>query len=75
MTDSAANVGSEARLWQTSDALRGSIGAAEFKPVVLGPIFLRSSSAAFVEQHATLLAEKKQGANPEQAETLCREAA
>ncbi len=39
-SESAANVGYEAQLWQMADALRGSMDAAEYKHVVLGPIFL-----------------------------------
>jgi len=33
-----ANVGYEAQLWQMADALRGSMDAAEYKHVVLGPL-------------------------------------
>ena len=48
-----------------ADALRGSMDAAEYKHVVLGLIFLKYISDAFEEQHAALLAEKAQGADPE----------
>src|SRR3989475_2864644 len=48
-----------------ADALRGSMDAAEYKHVVLGLIFLKYISDAFEEQHAKLLAEKSQGADPE----------
>jgi type I restriction enzyme M protein len=61
----AANVGYEAELWQMADALRGSMDAAEYKHVVLGLIFLKYISDAFEEKHAQLLAEKTQGADPE----------
>ena len=61
----AANVGYEAQLWQMADALRGSMDAAEYKHVVLGLIFLKYISDAFEEQHAKLVAEKAQGADPE----------
>jgi type I restriction enzyme M protein len=64
----AANVGYEAQLWQMADALRGSMDAAEYKHVVLGLIFLKYISDAFEEQHATLEAEKAQGADPEDAD-------
>ena len=47
-TSSGANVGYEAALWQMADALRGSTDAAEYKHVVLGLIFLRYVSEAFV---------------------------
>ncbi len=48
-----------------ADALRGSMDAAEYKHVVLGLIFLKYISDAFEEKHAQLLAEKDQGAEPE----------
>ena len=60
-----ATVGYEAQLWQMADALRGSMDAAEYKHVVLGLIFLKYISDAFEEQHEKLLAEKAQGAEPE----------
>ena len=61
----AATVGDEVELWQMADALRGSMDAAEYKPVVLGLIFLKYISDAFEERHAKLVAEKAQGADPE----------
>ncbi len=61
----AANVGYEAQLWQMADALRGSMDAAEYKHVCLGLLFLKYISDAFEEKHAALLAEKAQGADPE----------
>ena len=61
----SANVGYEAQLWQMADALRGSMDAAEYKHVCLGLLFLKYISDAFEEKHATLLAEKAQGADPE----------
>ncbi len=60
-----ATVGYEAQLWQMADALRGSMDAAEYKHVVLGLIFLKYISDAFEEQHARLVAEQAQGADPE----------
>ncbi len=48
-----------------ADALRGSMDAAEYKHVVLGLIFLKYISDAFEERHAALVAEKDQGADPE----------
>ncbi|MBI4238761.1 MAG: SAM-dependent DNA methyltransferase, partial [Deltaproteobacteria bacterium] len=48
-----------------ADALRGSMDAAEYKHVCLGLLFLKYISDAFEERHATLLAEKTQGADPE----------
>ncbi|MGP1679611.1 MAG: type I restriction-modification system subunit M [Burkholderiales bacterium] len=64
-TITSANVGYEAELWQMADALRGSMDAAEYKHVVLGLIFLKYISDAFEELHAKLVAEKAQGADPE----------
>ncbi len=63
--NTAANVGYEAQLWQMADALRGSMDAAEYKHVCLGLLFLKYISDAFEEKHAALLAEKAQGADPE----------
>jgi len=63
--DSAATVGYEAQLWQMADALRGSMDAAEYKHVCLGLLFLKYISDAFEEKHAALVAEKAQGADPE----------
>ena len=60
-----ANLGFEAQLWQTANALRGTMDAAEYKHVVLGLIFLKFISDAFEEQRARLIAEQDQGANPE----------
>ena len=60
-----ATLGFEAKLWATADALRGSMDAAEYKHVVLGLIFLKYISDAFVEYHAKLVADRSQGADPE----------
>ncbi len=60
-----ATVGYEAQLWQMADALRGSMDAAEYKHVCLGLLFLKYISDAFEEQHAKLVAEQSQGADPE----------
>jgi type I restriction enzyme M protein len=60
-----ANLGFEARLWQTADALRNNMDAAEYKHVVLGLIFLKYISDAFEEQHARLTGQSAQGADPE----------
>jgi type I restriction enzyme M protein len=64
-SSTSANVGYEAQLWQMADALRGSMDAAEYKHVCLGLLFLKYISDAFEEKHAALLAEKAQGADPE----------
>jgi type I restriction enzyme M protein len=39
-TNNGANVGYEPELWQTADAVRGSMDAAEYEHVVLGLRFL-----------------------------------
>ena len=64
-TNTSANLGFEAKLWQAADALRGSMDAAEYKHVVLGLIFLKYISDAFEEHHRQLEAEVDQGADPE----------
>jgi type I restriction enzyme M protein len=65
----AANGGFEAKLWQTADALRNNMDAAEYKHVVLGLIFLKYISDAFEAKHAELVAEleadRAAGADPE----------
>ncbi len=60
-----ANLGFERELWQAADALRSNMDAAEYKHVLLGLIFLKSISDVFEEQHARLVAEQDQGADPE----------
>ncbi len=55
----------EAKLWQTADALRNNMDAAEYKHVVLGLIFLKYISDAFEAKHAELASKRKQGADPE----------
>jgi type I restriction enzyme M protein len=60
-----ANLGFEAKLWATADALRNNMDAAEYKHVVLGLIFLKYISDAFEAKHAELDAQRKQGADPE----------
>jgi type I restriction enzyme M protein len=62
---SAANIGFEVKLWAAADALRNNMDAADYKHVVLGLIFLRSSSDAFAAKQAELLAQHAQSAEPE----------
>ena len=64
-TTQSATVGYEAELWDTANALRGNMDAAEYKHVVLGLIFLKYVSDAFEETHAQLTAEIADGADPE----------
>jgi type I restriction enzyme M protein len=65
---SAANGGFETKLWQTADALRNNMDAAEYKHVVLGLIFLKYISDAFEAKHAELEADRAEGADPEDAD-------
>src|SRR4030043_37425 len=64
----AATLGFEAKLWQAADKLRNNMDAAEYKHVVLGLIFLKYISDSFEEHYAKLIAEKEQGADPEDAD-------
>jgi type I restriction enzyme M protein len=64
-TDSASILGFEAKLWAAADALRNNMDAAEYKHVVLGLIFLKYISDAFEAKHDELVAQKAQGADPE----------
>lgn len=45
-SSTGATVGYEAELWRMADALPGSMDGAEYKHVVLGPIFLKDISYA-----------------------------
>ncbi len=59
------------QLWQAADRLRGSIDAAEYKHVVLGLIFLKYISDAFLTRREQLAAElKADGIEGDQAEKL-----
>ncbi|MFN8670254.1 MAG: class I SAM-dependent DNA methyltransferase [Gemmatimonadaceae bacterium] len=64
-SDTAANLGFEAKLWAGADALRNNMDAAEYKHVVLGLIFLKYISDAFEAKHAELAAQQASGADPE----------
>lgn len=55
----------EKKLWKAADKLRKNMDAAEYKHVVLGLIFLKYISDAFEEQYQNLLAQKSDGADPE----------
>ncbi len=55
----------EKKLWKTADKLRKNMDAAEYKHVALGLIFLKYISDAFEEQYQKLLAQKSEGADPE----------
>jgi type I restriction enzyme M protein len=55
----------EKQLWKTADKLRKNIDAAEYKHIVLGLIFLKYISDAFEELYSRLVADKENGADPE----------
>jgi len=48
--NTSANLGFEDKLWAAADKLRGNMDAAEYKHVVLGLIFLKYISDAFMEK-------------------------
>ncbi len=62
-TNSGANLGFEDKLWAAADKLRGNMDAAEYKHVVLGLIFLKYISDAFMEKFTALQGDKH--ADPE----------
>ena len=56
--NNGANLGFEQKLWAAADKLRNNMDAAEYKHVVLGLIFLKYISDAFLEVHAGLEGDK-----------------
>jgi len=56
--NNGANLGFEQKLWASADKLRNNMDAAEYKHVVLGLIFLKYISDAFLEVHAGLEADE-----------------
>src|SRR3989441_12998321 len=68
VSNNAATLDLEARLWAAADALRNNMDAAEYKHVVLGLVFLKYISDAFEAKHAELDAQKAQGAEPEDSD-------
>ncbi|MBA2395730.1 MAG: type I restriction-modification system subunit M [Ktedonobacteraceae bacterium] len=60
-----ANLGFEEKLWLAADKMRSHMDAAEYKHVVLGLIFLKYISDAYLERRAELiLQEPTTGADP-----------
>ena len=55
----------EVKLWKAADKLRKNMDAAEYKHVVLGLIFLKYISDAFIELYQKLIEQKSEGADPE----------
>ncbi|MBN1830426.1 MAG: SAM-dependent DNA methyltransferase [Deltaproteobacteria bacterium] len=62
-SNTGANLGFEDKLWAAADKLRGNMDAAEYKHVVLGLIFLKYISDAFLEKFNALKQDKH--ADPE----------
>lgn len=56
--NNGANLGFEQKLWASADKLRNNMDAAEYKHVVLGLIFLKYISDAFLEVHEGLEADE-----------------
>lgn len=69
--DNSAKLGFEEKLWQAADKLRGHLDAAEYKHVVLGLIFLKYISDAFVELYDELAADEY--ADPEERDEYLAE--
>jgi type I restriction enzyme M protein len=53
------------KLWKAADKLRKNMDAAEYKHVALGLMFLKYISDAFEDQYQKLVAQKSEGADPE----------
>ena len=66
LEDSSAIISYAKSLFKSADALRKNIDAAEYKHPILGLIFLKYISDAFDERRQELIAQKDQGADPEE---------
>jgi type I restriction enzyme M protein len=69
--NNGASLGFEQKLWAAADKLRGHMDAAEYKHVVLGLIFLKYISDAFLERYEALKADKL--ADPEDGDEYTAE--
>ena len=65
--DTGANLGFEAKLWASADALRNNMDAAEYKHVVLGLNFLKYISDAFEARFSYLAEAVDDQFNPSEA--------
>ena len=65
-SSNGANLGYEQKLWQAADKLRSNMDAAEYKHVVLGLIFLKYISDAFIEVYEKL--KKEKDSDPEEVD-------
>jgi type I restriction enzyme M protein len=69
--DNSAKLGFEEKLWQAADKLRNNVDAAEYKHVVLGLVFLKYISDAFIELYDKLAADEY--ADPEERDEYLAE--
>jgi len=53
----SATLGFEDKIWKACDALRGHIPAADYRKIIVGLIFIRYVSDAFMKQYEKLVAE------------------
>ena len=65
MTKNETNLGFEQKLWQAADKMRNNMDAAEYKHVVLGIIFLKYISDAFLEVYDQLKRSQDKLSDPE----------
>ncbi len=57
-----AVLGFENKLWEAADKLRSNMDATGYKHVVLGLIFLKYISDAFIERYGELMVLQEEGA-------------
>lgn len=69
--NNGANLGFEEKLWSAADKMRGHMDPAEYKHVVLGLIFLKYISDAFLEHYEKLKETKE--ADPEDRDEYAAE--
>jgi len=72
-SENTATLGFESVLFQAANKLRSNVDAAEYKHVVLGLIFLKYVSDAFVALHRQLESLVEEGADPEDADEYLAE--
>ena len=56
-----ANIGFEQKLWDAADILRGNVDPAEYKHIVLGLLFLKYISDAFLERRQAIIDDPEWG--------------
>ena len=57
MSENNANIGFEKQIWDAACVLWGHIPAAEYRKVIVGLIFLRYISSAFMKRYEELVEE------------------